>query len=173
MQVHFAFVEVTQLFKMEVPLSTFSHYFGISSILSLTSVTGDTPKESLLEKRSNWDASTCLCESWLDFTACLLEQISPVKSWSSVVLQKLKLRSVLSKIFTHHHKKCMCIETPLHELTYIWKFRTDLCVHERVKSSCCIDASYCKHRGIFWVRFILNLSRHKNIILQPLVLVKW
>lgn len=173
MQVHLTFVEVTQLFKMEVPLSTFSHYFGISSILSLTSVTGDIPKESLLEKRSNWDASTCLCESWLDFTACLLEQISPVKSWSSTVQQKLRLKSVLPKIFTHHYKKCMCIETLVHESTYIWKGRADLCVHNRVKSSYYIDASYCKQRGMFWVRFILDLSRHKNTILQPLVLVKW
>lgn len=52
MQVHFAFVKVTQLFKMEVPLSTFSHDFGVSSVFSLITVTGDIPEESLLEKRS-------------------------------------------------------------------------------------------------------------------------
>lgn len=53
MQVHFAFGKATQLFKMEVPLSTFSRDFGTSSIFSLIAVTGDIPKESLLEKRGN------------------------------------------------------------------------------------------------------------------------
>lgn len=51
MQVHFAFVEVIQLFKMEVLLSTFSHDFGISSGFSLITVTGDIPKESVGKKK--------------------------------------------------------------------------------------------------------------------------
>lgn len=52
MHVHFTSVEAQHLFKMEVPLSTFSHNFGISSICSLITVTGNISKESLLGKKA-------------------------------------------------------------------------------------------------------------------------
>lgn len=45
-------MEVTQPFEMEVSSSTFSHDFGISNILCLITVTGDIPKEPLLEKKA-------------------------------------------------------------------------------------------------------------------------
>lgn len=92
-------------------------------------------KRTSVGKKSNWDVCSCLYESWFDFTGCLLEQISPVKSWSCTVQQKLRLRSVLSKTFTHHHKKCLYIEALVNESTCIQNCRTDLCVHNRVKSS--------------------------------------